>query len=113
MEQQARLRDTLSEQLKKEVETLKIATGEATTPTDAFSLGMHNIPYTQSSFFPSQPQLYKSTPRDPLGQLQGLDISSRGSHSVKSDGSSISASESSGTLSNENFLACTFSCPIC
>ncbi|KAE8714767.1 Transcription factor VIP1 [Hibiscus syriacus] len=134
MEQQAWLRDAFSEQLKKEVETLKIATGEETTPTDAFNLGMHNIPYTQSSFFPPQPQNIQidiqniqmppfhpfqsntfttSQPvvgasyshlfsdmmqQDPLGQLQGLDINSRDSHSVKSDGSSISASESSGTL---------------
>ncbi|KAE8724298.1 Transcription factor RF2b [Hibiscus syriacus] len=130
MEQQARLRDAFSGQLKKEVETLKLATREA-TPT---GLGMHNIPYTQSSFFLPQPrhiqvdtQNIQMPPfhpfqsntfttnqpavgasyshsfsdmmqQDPLGQLQGLDISSRGSHSVKSDGSSISASESSGTL---------------
>ncbi|GMI72467.1 basic leucine-zipper 18 [Hibiscus trionum] len=135
MEQQARLRDALNEQLKNEVERLKIATGEATTPTDAFNLGMHNMPYThQSSFLPPQPQHIQVNTRniqmplfhpfqsntlttnqpvvgvsnshsfadmmqeDPLGRLQGLDISSRGSHSVKSEGPSISASESTGTF---------------
>ncbi|KAK8630128.1 hypothetical protein V6N13_078938 [Hibiscus sabdariffa] len=135
MEQQARLRDALNEQLKNEVERLKIATGEATAPTDAFNLGMHDIPYTQSSFLPPQAQhiqvdtqnmqmplfhpfqstalttsqpvvgLSNSHPfadmmqQDPLGRLQGLDISSsRGSHSVKSEGPSVSASESSGTF---------------
>ncbi|KAK8495546.1 hypothetical protein V6N12_066106 [Hibiscus sabdariffa] len=135
MEQQARLRDALNEQLKNEVERLKIATGEATTPTDAFNLGMHDIPYTQASFLPPQAQhmqvdtqniqmppfhpfqsttLTTSQPvvglsnshsfadmmqQDPLGRLQGLDISSsRGSHSVKSEGPSVSASESSGTF---------------
>lgn len=124
----------LNEALKKEVEGLKIATGEATTPTNTFNLGMHHIPYTQSSFLPPQPQhmqidtqniqmppfqpLQSNTlttnpsmvgamnsnaftnmmQQDPLGQLQGLDISSGGSHSVKSEGPSISTSESSGTL---------------
>ncbi|MBA0748342.1 hypothetical protein Gogos_005181 [Gossypium gossypioides] len=134
MDQQARLRDALNEALKKEVEGLKIATGEATTPTNTFNLGMLHIPYTQSSFLPPQPQhmqidtqniqmppfqpLQSNTmttnpsvvgatnsyafadmmQQDPLGQLQGLDISSGGSHSVKSEGPSISTSESSGTL---------------
>ncbi|KAI3470960.1 hypothetical protein Pfo_027623 [Paulownia fortunei] len=36
--------------------------------------------------------------QDPLGSFQGLDISSRGSHLVKSEGPSISASESSSTF---------------
>ncbi|OMP06130.1 hypothetical protein COLO4_08326 [Corchorus olitorius] len=56
MEQQAQLRDALNEALKKEVERLKVATGEMSTPTDNFNLGMHHIPYTQSSFFSPQPQ---------------------------------------------------------
>ncbi|XWS08371.1 hypothetical protein CRYUN_Cryun41cG0073900 [Craigia yunnanensis] len=134
MEQQAQLRDVLNEALKKEVERLKIATGEITTPTDTFNLGMHHIPYTQSSFFPPQPQHMQvdtqniqmppfhpfqsnmlthnqsvvaasnshsfadMMQQDPLGRLQGLDISSRGSHLVKSEDPSISSSESSGTL---------------
>ncbi|XP_007011315.2 PREDICTED: transcription factor RF2b isoform X1 [Theobroma cacao] len=142
MEQQAQLRDgmfcpnqlALNEALKKEVERLKIATGEMTTPTDTFNLGMHHIPYTQSSYFPPQPQHVQVdtqniqmpqfhpfqsnmlTPnqsvvaasnshayadmmqQDPLGRLQGLDISSRGSRLVKSEGPSISAGEHGGTL---------------
>ncbi|KAF8402490.1 hypothetical protein HHK36_010575 [Tetracentron sinense] len=36
--------------------------------------------------------------QNPLGRLQGLDISSRGLHLVKSEGPSISASESSSTF---------------
>ncbi|KAL1101438.1 hypothetical protein V6Z11_D05G298000 [Gossypium hirsutum] len=56
MEQQAQLRDALNEALKKEVERLKIATGEITTSTDTFNLGMHCMPYNQSSFFPPQPE---------------------------------------------------------
>ncbi|XVE90997.1 hypothetical protein DITRI_Ditri20bG0120500 [Diplodiscus trichospermus] len=134
MEQQAQLRDALNEALKKEVERLKIATGEIMTPTDTFNLGMHHMPYTQSSFFPPQPQHMQvdnqniqmppfrpfqsnmlttnqsvvsasnshafsdMMQQDPLGRLQGLDISSRGTHVVKSEGTSISASESSGTV---------------
>ncbi|XVE86054.1 hypothetical protein DITRI_Ditri18aG0005700 [Diplodiscus trichospermus] len=133
MEQQAQLRDALNEALKKEVERLKIATGEIMTPTDTFNLGMHHIPFTQSSFLPPQPhhmqvdtQNIQMPPfhpfqsnilppnqsvvaasnshafadmmqQDPLGRLQGLDISSKGSHLVKSEGLSISAGESSGT----------------
>ncbi|PPE01048.1 hypothetical protein GOBAR_DD01899 [Gossypium barbadense] len=125
MEQQAQLRDALNEALKKEVERLKMATGEMSTPTDNFNLGMHHIPFTQSSFFPPQPQQVETQnmqmppfhplqsnmlasnqsmvaasgphafadmmQQDPLGRLQGLDISSRDSHLVKSEGPSISA----------------------
>ncbi|KAK9283074.1 hypothetical protein L1049_011303 [Liquidambar formosana] len=135
MEQQAQLRDALNDALKKEVERLKIATGEVMTPSDTYNLGMHHIPYnTQSSFFSQQPQVGPNDPQsmpmqhfnpfqsnmsshhqsllanahshalsemlhqDPLGRFQGLDISSRGSHLVKSEGPSISASESSSTL---------------
>ncbi|TYH50723.1 hypothetical protein ES332_D10G226200v1 [Gossypium tomentosum] len=132
MEQQAQLRDALNEALKKEAERLKMATGEMSTPTDNFNLGMHHIPFTQSSFFPPQPQQVETQnmqmppfhplqsnmlasnqsmvaasgphafadmmQQDPLGRLQGLDISSRDSHLVKSEGPSISAGESSGTL---------------
>lgn len=57
MEQQAELRDALNETLKKEVERLKLATGELMTPSDAYNLGMQSISYnTQSSFFLHQPQ---------------------------------------------------------
>ncbi|GMI80278.1 basic leucine-zipper 18 [Hibiscus trionum] len=132
MEQQAQLRDALNEALKKEVERLKMATGEMSTPTDNFNLGMHHMPFTQPSFFPPQPRQVETqnmqmppfhplqsnmlTPnqsvvaasnshafadmmqQDPLGRLQGLDISSRDTHLVKSEGPSISAGEGSGTL---------------
>ncbi|KAF5752624.1 Basic-leucine zipper transcription factor family protein isoform 2 [Tripterygium wilfordii] len=134
MEQQAQLRDALNEALKKEVERLKIATGEMMTPSDSYNLGMHHIPYSQSSFFPHQPQggpvdspnvqmpqfhpfqsnmptpqqhmhatahsntFSEMLQQDPLGRLQGLDISGRGSHLVKSEGRSISTSESSTTF---------------
>ncbi|KAK9280093.1 hypothetical protein L1049_013778 [Liquidambar formosana] len=130
MEQQAKLRDALNEALKQEVERLKISTGEIMSPSESFDLGMHNMPYNPSTFFPlpQQPgpvchqnmrlppfhhsQSGMSTHNlhpanshpfseilqsDPLGRLQGLDISSRGSHLVKSEGPSISASESSST----------------
>ncbi|KAK2982416.1 hypothetical protein RJ640_026259 [Escallonia rubra] len=42
--------------------------------------------------------LSETLQQDPLGRFQGLDISSRGSHLVKSEGPSISASESSSTF---------------
>ncbi|KAK3022389.1 hypothetical protein RJ639_047363 [Escallonia herrerae] len=42
--------------------------------------------------------LSETLQQDPLGRFQGLDISSRGSHVVKSEGPSISASESSSTF---------------
>ncbi|XP_031271260.1 bZIP transcription factor 18 [Pistacia vera] len=133
MEQQAQLRDALNEALKKEVERLKIATGEMMTPTDTYNLGMQHIPYSQlfyqhqphpgpgdsqnmqmpqlhpfqpNTSGPHQPMLATSQShafsdmlqQDPLGRLQGLDINSRGSHLVKSEGPSISASESSSTF---------------
>ncbi|KAF5738410.1 transcription factor RF2b [Tripterygium wilfordii] len=128
MGQQAQLRDALNEALKKEVERLKIATGEMMTPTDSYNFGMHHIPYSQSPYFPQQPQAgsvdapnvqmpqfhpfqsNKPTPHPPmhafsemsqldsLGRFQGLDISGRGSQLVKSEGRSISASESSTTF---------------
>lgn len=124
----------MNEALKKEVERLKIATGEMMTSSDAFNLGMHHVPYTQSSFFsqraqpgPSDsqntqmPQFHPFTSnmpthhhpvlgvahsnalsdvlqQDPLGQLRGLNISNRGPSLVKSEGLSISASESSSTF---------------
>ncbi|KAK8643217.1 hypothetical protein V6N13_012523 [Hibiscus sabdariffa] len=133
MEQQAQLRDALNEALKKEVERLKIATGEMTTSTDTFNLGMHHVAYNQAPFFPSQPEQVRvdtqniqmppfhpsrsnmltlnqsmvatsnsrafadMMQQDPLGRLQGLDISNRSSHLVKSEGPSISAGESSET----------------
>ncbi|XP_068634241.1 transcription factor RF2b-like [Aristolochia californica] len=126
MEQQAQLRDALNEALKVEVERFKIATGEMLNPNESFNLGIHYIPYSQSSFFslPQQsppvsmqlPQYHPTHPnishnqlfaqshpfsdmiqQDSLGRFQGLDIS-RSSHQVKTEGSSISASESSSTF---------------
>ncbi|XP_030450705.1 transcription factor RF2b-like [Syzygium oleosum] len=133
MEQQAQLRDALNEALKKEVERLKIATGEMMTPTDIYNLEMHQYPYSQPSFFPPQQQptsvdfrnmqmpqfnmfhmniaasgqsptvpahshgFSELLQQDSLGRLEGLEISNRGSHLVKSEGSTISASESSST----------------
>ncbi|XP_043726311.1 transcription factor RF2b-like [Telopea speciosissima] len=131
MEQQAQLRDALNEALKQEVERLKVATGEMSSPGEAFSLGMHHMQYASPSFFslPQQPglgghrnihlpQFHSSQSnmgshpllaaqshhlsdmlqQDQLGRLQGLDISSRGSHLVKSEGPTISASESSSNF---------------
>ncbi|XP_027336681.1 transcription factor RF2b-like [Abrus precatorius] len=131
MEQQAQLRDALNDALMKEVERLKIATGEAMNPSESFNLGMHHMPYAGSNFFSMPPHSAPSghpniqlppfvhTPssmpthqlqqtnshqipdilqNDQLGRLQGLDISSKGSSVVKSEGPSISASESSTTF---------------
>ncbi|XVE58915.1 hypothetical protein DITRI_Ditri05aG0001200 [Diplodiscus trichospermus] len=131
MEQQAQLRDALNEALKKEVERLKIATGETMSLSESFSLGMHHMPYTASTFLPIPPQqgtagqqnmqlpnftgsqssmsnhhlpwtnphhMSDITQNDPLGRLQGLDISSKGSNLAKNEGPSISACESSTTF---------------
>ncbi|XP_027332754.1 transcription factor RF2b-like [Abrus precatorius] len=128
MEQQAQLRDALNETLKKEVERLKVATGEMMSPTESFNLGMHQMPFTGSNFMPIPPQSGPSGHQniqlspfghspstmpthqlqqtnsypfseilrnDQLGRFQGLDISSKGSTLVKSEGPSLSASESS------------------
>ncbi|CAL1406276.1 unnamed protein product [Linum trigynum] len=123
MEQQAHLRDALNEALKKEVERLKVATGEAISHSESFNMGMHQMSYTPSNFFPMPQQhdhlnmqlppfsqrrhqsnshhLSDATQNDSLARFQGLDISSKGgqlNHIVKSEGSSISASESSSTF---------------
>ncbi|EXC19534.1 Transcription factor RF2b [Morus notabilis] len=130
MEQQAQLRDALNEALKKEVERLKIATGEMISPSESFNLGMHQMPYNPSGYFSLQQQagsghqnmqmppfnhsqasmsahhmqqsnshpLTDLLQNDPVGRLQGLDISSKGSSLVKTEGPSISASESSATF---------------
>ncbi|GJV20387.1 transcription factor RF2b [Tanacetum coccineum] len=128
MEQQAQLRDALNEALKQEVERLRMATGEIASCSDGYNLGMHHVPYNQSNFFTNhqqqeQPQYHHShqsnmsnhhhqllaaahahalsetLQQDPLGRFQGLDISARGNpHMVKSEGPSISASESSSTF---------------
>ncbi|XP_047316167.1 bZIP transcription factor 18 [Impatiens glandulifera] len=59
MEQQAQLRDALSEALKQEVERLRLATGDmsSSSSSDTYNLGMHHMPYSQySSFFQQQQQ---------------------------------------------------------
>ncbi|XP_022146775.1 transcription factor RF2b [Momordica charantia] len=133
MEQQAHLRDALNEALKKEVERLKVATGEVMTATDSYNFGMPQVSYPRSCF-PHQPQSVQHNPhrtqrtqvhpfqssfpnphqamfvtshqphaltemfhQDPISRLQGLDIGSRGAE-IKSEGSSISVSESSSTF---------------
>ena len=121
----------LNEALKKEVERLKVATGEMMSPTESFNLGMHQMPFTGSNFFPVPPQsgpsghqniqlpafahapssvptrqmqqtsshpLSEIMQNDQLGRLQGLDISSKGPTLVKSEGPSLSVSESSTTF---------------
>ncbi|KAJ7964320.1 transcription factor RF2b-like [Quillaja saponaria] len=131
MEQQAHLRDALNEALRKEVEMLKIATGEIMNPSESFNLGIQQVPFTAANFFPVQQhlgpsghqnmqfpqfnnsqsgmstqQLHQSNSHtltdimqnDQLGRMQGLDISSKGSHLVKPEGPSLSASESSTTF---------------
>ncbi|XP_045823610.1 transcription factor RF2b-like [Trifolium pratense] len=132
MEQQAHLRDALNDALMKEVERLKIATGEAMNPSESFNMGMHQMQFGGSNFFsipqhsgplghpqdiqfpqfghsPSNManhqmrqtnshQMSDMLQNDQLGRLQGLDISSKGSTLVKSEGPSISASESSTTF---------------
>ncbi|XP_054796345.1 bZIP transcription factor 18-like [Prosopis cineraria] len=58
MEQQAKLRDALNEALKKEVDRLKVATGETVTSTltQTYNVQGHQIPYSLGSFFLHQPQ---------------------------------------------------------
>lgn len=116
----------LNEALRQEVERLRVATGEISTTSETFNLTMQHLPYNQTTFFSNhQPQaasneslnvqmqqfhtlqasmsshqntmLSDSMHQDPLGRFQGLDISSRGPH-VKSEGPSLSASESSSTF---------------
>ncbi|XP_076916741.1 transcription factor RF2b-like [Bidens hawaiensis] len=121
MEQQAQLHDALNEALKQEVERLRMATGEITTSSDGYNLGMHNVPYNQSNFFanhqqPEPPQYHlhqsnmsnhhhnllaaysETLQQDPLGHFQGLGISSRGNLHIKSEGPSISAGKTSSTF---------------
>ena len=108
------------------MERLRVATGEMSTTSDTFNLTTQHLPYNQTTFFSNQPQagsneslnvqmqqfhtlqagmsnhqqhpmLYDSMHQDPLGRFQGLDISNGSTH-VKSEGPSISASESSSTF---------------
>lgn len=69
MEQQAQLRDALNEALKQEVERLKVATGEAVSHSEAFSMGMHYMPYNSPSIFSLSQQ------QGPGGQHQNMQYS--------------------------------------
>ncbi|KAK1285004.1 Transcription factor RF2b [Acorus calamus] len=121
MELQAHLRDALNDALMQEVNRLRISTGEIINPGEPFNLSMQNMPSYNPSFFsytqhPFHNQLNlppnicnqlllsqshtlsEMMQQDPLSQMQGLNISNRDPHLVKSEGSSISASESSRTF---------------
>ncbi|ESW09626.1 hypothetical protein PHAVU_009G142900 [Phaseolus vulgaris] len=56
MEQQAKLCDALNEALKKEVDRLRVATGDMAMPADNYGLGMHQLTYSQGPFFSHQSQ---------------------------------------------------------
>ncbi|CAH8332446.1 unnamed protein product [Eruca vesicaria subsp. sativa] len=74
MEQQAKLRDSLNDQLKKEVERLKFATGEV-SQADAYSLQMAHMQYSQQhqpqqqSFFQQQHHQQQQTDAQNLQQM--------------------------------------------
>ncbi|OIW14098.1 hypothetical protein TanjilG_19477 [Lupinus angustifolius] len=55
MEQQAQLHNALNDALMKEVERLKISTGEAMNPSESFNMGMHQMPFAGSNFFSIPP----------------------------------------------------------
>ncbi|XP_010486780.1 PREDICTED: transcription factor RF2b-like [Camelina sativa] len=119
MEQQAQLRNALNEALRKEVERMKMETGEISGNSDSFDMGMQQIQYSSSTFMAIPPyhgsmngqdmQQMHSSFNNPMemsnsqsvseflqnGRLQGLEISSNSSSLVKSEGPSLSASESS------------------
>ncbi|XP_010457837.1 PREDICTED: transcription factor RF2b [Camelina sativa] len=119
MEQQAQLRNALNEALRKEVERMKMETGEISGNSDSFDMGMQQIQYSSSTFMAIPPyhgsmngqdmQQMHTSFNNPMemsnsqsvsdflqnGRLQGLEISSNSSSLVKSEGPSLSASESS------------------
>ncbi|ESQ36226.1 hypothetical protein EUTSA_v10008146mg [Eutrema salsugineum] len=116
MEQQAQLRNALNEALRKEVERMKMETGEISGNSDSYDMGMQQIQYSPSTFMAIPPyhgstngqdmQMHGFNPMEMSnsqsvseflqnGRLQGLDISSNSSSLVKSEGPSLSASESS------------------
>ncbi|CAN8311487.1 unnamed protein product [Cochlearia groenlandica] len=122
MEQQAQLRNALNEALRKEVERMKMETGEITGNSDSFDMGMQQIQYSPSTFMAIPPyhhqhqhqmngqdmqqmqggfnQMEMSNSQSVSefvqnGRMQGLEISSNSSSLVKSEGPSLSASESS------------------
>ncbi|KAJ0236053.1 Basic-leucine zipper domain-containing protein [Hirschfeldia incana] len=126
MEQQAHLRNALNEALRKEVERMKMETGEISGNSDSYDMGMQQVQYSPSTFMAVPPYhhgsinsgqdmmqqmrggLNQSRPMEMSnsqsvseflqnGRLQGLEISSNNNSSslVKSEGPSLSASESS------------------
>lgn len=111
-------KSALNEALRKEVERMKMETGEISGHSDSFEMGMQQIQYSPSTFMAIPPyhgsingqdmqQMHNSF--NPMemsnsqsvseflqnGRLQGLEISSNSSSLVKSEGPSLSASESS------------------
>ncbi|KAL0697388.1 hypothetical protein Bca4012_053510 [Brassica carinata] len=125
MEQQAHLRNALNEALRKEVERMKMETGEISGNSDSYDMGMQQVQYSTSTFMAvppyhhgsinngqdvqqmrglfnqSRPMMEMSNSQSVSeflqnGRLQRLEISSNNSSSlVKSEGPSLSASESS------------------
>lgn len=109
----------LNEALRKELERMKIETGEISGNSDSFDMGMQQVQYSPSTFMAIPPyhhgqdmqQMHGFNPSHPMeamsnsqsvseflqnGRMQGLEISSNNSSSlVKSEGPSLSASESS------------------
>ncbi|CAJ2652824.1 transcription factor RF2b-like [Trifolium pratense] len=82
MEQQAHLRDALNDALKKEVERLKVATGDIMSHTQSFNLGMHQMQFTESNYAPIPPQPGPSNHRNTQLPLFGHSPSSMQSHQL-------------------------------
>ncbi|WZZ56706.1 hypothetical protein YC2023_056813 [Brassica napus] len=114
LEQQAQLRNALNKALRKEVERMKIETGEVSGDSDSFDMGQYSHstfmaipPYHSGSVNGQDMRFNQNHPMEKSnsqsvseflqnGRLQGLEISSNNSSSiVKSEGPSLSASESS------------------
>ncbi|XP_058744729.1 transcription factor RF2b-like [Vicia villosa] len=83
MEQQAHLRDALNDALKKEVERLKVATGDIMSHTESFNLGMRQMPFTESNFLPISPQPGHSGHRNIQLPLFGHSPSSMATHQLQ------------------------------
>ncbi|KAL0812664.1 PREDICTED: transcription factor RF2b-like [Brassica oleracea var. oleracea] len=114
LEQQAQLRNALNEALRKEVERMKIETGEVSGDSDSFDMGQYSHstfmaipPYHSGSVNGQDMRFNQNHPMEKSnsqsvseflqnGRLQGLEIiSNNSSRIVKSEGPSLSASESS------------------
>ncbi|CAN8295246.1 unnamed protein product [Cochlearia groenlandica] len=112
IEQQARLRNVLNEKLRKELERVKMETGEISDNSDSFDMGTHKSQYSPSTFMAIPPyhgsinghdaQTRSFNPMEMSsnqsvsefiqnGRLRGLEISSNSSSVVKSEGASLSA----------------------